>query len=285
MKPELSDIQQQVANALKEDIGTGDVTANLLAANQTSKANVITREAGVLCGTQWFDQCFLQIDKTIAIHWQVKDGDVITPYQNLCKIEGPTRALLTAERAALNFLQTLSATATMTKRYVDALANTGVKILDTRKTIPGLRLAQKYAVTCGGGINHRIGLYDMILIKENHVASCGSITAAIQKAQQNKQQCEIEIEVESLDELEQALEAGAQRVLLDNFAREDLVKAVAINQQRAKLEVSGNITLENINEVAQTGIDFISSGAITKNIQALDLSLQIVSRTDTKRGK
>ena len=281
MKLETSDIQQQVAQALKEDIGSGDVTANLLAADQTSSAIVITRESGVLCGTQWFDQCFLQVEETITIHWQAKDGDLIIPNQTLCTIEGPTRALLTAERAALNFLQTLSATATTTKHYVDALTNTGVKILDTRKTIPGLRLAQKYAVSCGGGMNHRIGLYDMILIKENHVASCGSITAVIKKAQQNNQQCEVEIEVESLKELEEALNAGAQRILLDNFAREDLVKAVAINQRRAKLEVSGNITLENINEVAQTGIDYISSGAITKNIQALDLSMQIISQADS----
>ncbi len=280
MKIELSEIQQQVAQALKEDIGTGDVTANLLAAEQTSIAKVITREPGVLCGKQWFDQCFLQVDQSININWQAQDGDSISANQTLCTIEGSTRALLTAERAALNFLQTLSATATTTKHYVDALANTGVKILDTRKTIPGLRLAQKYAVSCAGGMNHRIGLYDMILIKENHVASCGSISAAIKKAQQNTQNCEIEIEVESLDELEQALDAGAARILLDNFAHEDLIKAVALNKQRAKLEVSGNITLDNINEVAQTGIDYISSGAITKNIQALDLSMQIINQAD-----
>jgi len=281
MKPDLSDIQQQVAQVLKEDIGSGDVTANLLAADQKSTVNVITREPGVLCGTQWFDQCFLQVDKNINIHWQVQDGDAITTNQLLCTLDGSTRALLTAERAALNFLQTLSATATITKHYVDALKDTGVKILDTRKTIPGLRLAQKYAVSCGGGMNHRIGLYDMILIKENHIASCGSITAAIKKAQKNSQDCEIEIEVESLEELEQALDAGAQRVLLDNFAREDLIKAVTLNKHRAKLEVSGNITLDNINEVAQTGIDYISSGAITKNILALDLSMKIISQEDS----
>jgi len=280
MKIDSVDIQHQVALALKEDIGDGDVTANLLAAEQSSTAKVITREPGVLCGSQWFDQCFLQIDKTIKINWQAQDGEVITDNQTLCTIEGLTRALLTAERTALNFLQTLSATATVTRRYVDALADTGVKILDTRKTLPGLRKAQKYAVHCGGGMNHRIGLYDMILIKENHITSCGSITAAIQQAQQNNQNSElaIEIEVETLNELEQALEAGALRILLDNFAREDLVKAVALNQQRAKLEISGNITLENINEVARTGIDYISSGAITKNIQALDLSMKLVNK-------
>ncbi|VAW91536.1 Quinolinate phosphoribosyltransferase [decarboxylating] [hydrothermal vent metagenome] len=277
MNIELADIQQQVALALKEDIGNGDVTANLLPAEQNSSAKVITRESGILCGTHWFDQCFLQIDNKVKINWQCQDGDTITTNQTLCTIDGPTRALLSAERTALNFLQTLSATASITRHYVDALANTNVKVLDTRKTIPGLRKAQKYAVFCGGGMNHRIGLYDMILIKENHIASCGSITAAIKQAQQNSQDCEIEIEVESLDELEQALDAGAERILLDNFAREDLIKAVALNQQRAKLEVSGNITLENINEVAQTGIDYISSGAITKNIQALDFSLLIKS--------
>jgi len=280
MKIDSVDIQQQVALALKEDIGDGDVTAGLLAADQISTAKVITREPGVLCGTQWFDQCFLQLDKDIKINWQAQDGDVIAAKQTLCSIEGPTRALLTAERSALNFLQTLSATATVTRRYVDVLADTGIKILDTRKTLPGLRKAQKYAVYCGGGMNHRIGLYDMILIKENHVASCGSISAAIKQAQKNNRNSEIaiEIEVETLAELEQALDAGALRILLDNFTREDLVKAVALNQQRAKLEVSGNITLENINEVAHTGIDYISSGAITKNIQALDLSMRIVTK-------
>ena len=275
MNIDLSEIKLQVAKALQEDIGRGDVTANLLAAEQTSSAKVITREPGVVCGTQWFDQCFLQIDNTIKINWQVQDGDGIRKNQTLCNIDGPTRALLSAERTALNFLQTLSATASITRHFVDALASTDVKILDTRKTIPGLRKAQKYAVLCGGGMNHRIGLYDMILIKENHIASCGSITAAIKQAQQHSQDGEIEIEVESLDELEQALNAGAKRILLDNFARDHLVKAVMLNQQRAKLEVSGNITLENINEVAQTGIDYISSGAITKNIQALDFSLLI----------
>ncbi len=277
MNIKLSAIQQQVAQALEEDIGHGDVTANLLAAEQTSSANVITREPGVLCGTQWFDQCFLQVDKTVKINWQAQDGDAISANQTLCTIDGPTRALLTSERSALNFLQTLSATASITRLYVDALANTPVEILDTRKTIPGLRKAQKYAVFCGGGTNHRIGLYDMILIKENHIASCGSITTALTQARQNSQGCEIEIEVESIEQLEQALAAGAPRILLDNFTHDDLVKAVALNQQRAKLEVSGNITLENINEVAMTGIDYISSGAITKNIQALDLSMKILS--------
>ena len=275
MKPDLDNIKQQVQLALEEDIGNGDVTANLLDPTQVSSAKVITRESGVLCGRQWFDQCFLQVDSNVKIDWQCKDGDAITEGQVLCTLTGSTQSLLTAERAALNFLQTLSATASITQHYVAALAGTDVKILDTRKTIPGLRLAQKYAVACGGGMNHRIGLYDMILIKENHIASCGSVAAAIKKAQNNNQECEVEIEVESLDELKQALDAGAKRVLLDNFAREDLVTAVSINQQRAKLEVSGNITLDNIADIAHTGIDYISSGAITKNIQALDLSMQL----------
>jgi len=279
MTVDLATIQQQVQYALEEDIGCGDVTANLLDPEQTSKAKVITRESGVLCGTQWFEQCFLLVDSSVNINWQANDGDKISDDQILCMITGPTRALLTAERAALNFLQTLSATASITQKYVAALAGTSVNILDTRKTIPGLRLAQKYAVRCGGGINHRIGLYDMILIKENHIASCGSIAAAIKKAQEfnssAKARCEIEVEVETLDELSQALDAGAKRILLDNFARKDLIEAVSLNKQRAKLEVSGNVTLDSLPYIAQTGIDYISSGAITKNIRALDLSLQI----------
>ncbi len=269
-------ITEQVRLVLLEDVGTGDVTANLIDAQQTSNAKVITREAGVLCGQAWFDETFKQVNSNIEIDWQVKEGSLIKAEQTLCTITGQTRALLTAERAALNFLQTLAGTATTTKQYVDKLEGTGVQILDTRKTIPGLRLAQKYAVHCGGGKNHRIGLYDMILIKENHIASCGSITTALQKAQAVNNEIEIEIEVENLDELEQALNAGAKRVLLDNFSIETLKQAVSLNQQRAKLEVSGNITLENIRDYALTGIDYISSGAITKHVRALDLSMQFV---------
>jgi len=267
-------IAEQVKLALGEDIGSGDVTANLIDAQQTSSARVITREPGVLCGQAWFDETFRQINPDIKIQWQINEGALITKDQTLCTLSGQTRALLTAERTALNFLQTLSATATTTKKYVDRLKDTKAKILDTRKTIPGLRLAQKYAVYCGGGMNHRIGLYDMILIKENHIASCGSIAAALEKAQATNAEVGIEIEVENLDELEQALNAGAKRILLDNFDIDSLTQAVHINKQRAKLEVSGNITLENIRDVAMTGIDYISSGALTKHIKALDLSMQ-----------
>lgn len=271
-------IEASVKLALAEDIGSGDVTANLIDEQQQSNAKVITREPGVLCGQAWFDETFRQVNPDIKIQWQVNEGAIITKEQTLCTLSGQTRALLTAERTALNFLQTLCGTATITKKYVDRLEGTGVQILDTRKTIPGLRLAQKYAVHCGGGMNHRIGLYDMILIKENHIASCGSITAALQQAQATnagiESAIEIEIEVESIDELEQALNAGAKRILLDNFEIEILTHAVQINKQRAKLEVSGNITLENIRDVAMTGIDYISSGALTKHVRALDLSMQ-----------
>jgi len=273
-------IAEQVRLALIEDVGSedicsGDVTANLIDERQESNAKVITRESGVLCGQSWFDETFKQVNPDIEIQWQVEEGASISEGQALCMITGPTRSLLTAERTALNFLQTLSSTASITKQYVDRLEGTGVQILDTRKTIPGLRLAQKYAVQCGGGMNHRIGLYDMILIKENHVRSCGSITAAMQKAQAVSTGIEIEIEVENLEELDDALTAGAKRILLDNFSIDNLKQAVNINQQRAKLEVSGNVTLENIRDYALTGIDYISSGAITKNVRAIDLSMQI----------
>ena len=277
MKISQENIEASVKRALAEDVGSGDVTANLIDAQQVSSAKVITREPGILCGQPWFDEAFRQINPEVKIQWLVNEGDLIAKEQTLCTLSGQTRSLLTAERTALNFLQTLSATATSTKKYVDRLKDTNTKILDTRKTIPGLRLAQKYAVRCGGGMNHRVGLYDMILIKENHISSCGSIAAAIQKAlatQSTNPDLEIEIEVENLNELEQALSAGAKRILLDNFEIADLTRAVHINKQKAKLEVSGNITLENIRDVALTGIDYISSGALTKHISALDLSLQ-----------
>jgi len=277
MKLSQDNIEAAVRLALEEDIGNGDVTANLIDSKQTSSAKVITREPGILCGQPWFDETFRQISPDVKIQWLVDEGALITKEQTMCTLSGQTRALLTAERTALNFLQTLSATATTTKKYVDRLKDTNTKILDTRKTIPGLRLAQKYAVHCGGGMNHRIGLYDMILIKENHIASCGSIAAALQKAlatQATHPNIEIEIEVENLNELEQALSAGAKRILLDNFEIADLTRAVHINKQKARLEVSGNITLENIRDVAMTGIDYISSGALTKHVKALDLSLQ-----------
>jgi len=276
MQIDHSVIQTSVRLALEEDVGSGDVTANLIEENASSMAKVITREAGILCGQHWFNETFKQLDPSIYIDWLVKEGTTVHASQLLCTLSGQTRALLTAERTALNFLQTLSGTATTTKKYVDKLAGTNVQILDTRKTIPGLRLAQKYAVHCGGGKNHRIGLFDMILIKENHIASCGSIKNALEKAKAVDANIEIEIEVRNLDELQQALSAGALRILLDNFSIDDLKKAVTYNQQQAKLEVSGNITLNNIRDYALTGIDYISSGSITKHVHALDLSMQFI---------
>ena len=269
-------IQEQVKQALAEDIGPGDVTAQLLPAEQQATATVMAREGGVLCGTQWFDEVFHQLDTHIQIHWQVEDADNIEADQTLCTLSGNTRALLSGERVALNFLQTLSGTATLTSKYVNAMGDVETRLLDTRKTLPGLRLAQKYAVRCGGGDNHRIGLYDMILIKENHIASQGSVTQAMQAAlQQAAGKMEIEIEVETLQQLEEALVAGATRVLLDNFSIESLRQAVALTDGRARLEASGNITLENIRAFAMTGVDYISTGAITKHVHALDLSMRI----------
>lgn len=269
-------IQAQVKQALAEDMGSGDVTSHLLPALQQATASVKAREAGVLCGTQWFNEVFHQLDAKIQIHWQAEDADNIEANQTLCSFSGPTRALLSGERVALNFLQTLSGTATLTNQYVNAMGDVGTRLLDTRKTLPGLRLAQKYAVRCGGGENHRIGLYDMILIKENHIASQGGVTQAMQTAMQSVTgKMEIEIEVESLTQLEEALAAGAKRILLDNFSTENLRQAVAITKDRASLEASGNITLENIRAVAMTGVDFISTGAITKHVHALDLSMRI----------
>jgi len=268
-------IRHQVSEALQEDIGSGDVTAALLDPTQIAVARVISREAGILCGTLWFDEVFQQLDRNIQISWSVRDGDRLSPNQTLCELQGPTHALLTGERAALNFLQTLSGTATITHQYIEAMGDSPTRLLDTRKTIPGLRLAQKYAVSCGGGYNHRIGLYDMVLIKENHIAACGSIRAAVQTALQQFPALPIEIEVESLDELEQAIAAGAHRILLDNFSVADLHRAVEITAGRTELEISGNVTLENIAEYATIGVDYISTGAITKHVSALDLSMRI----------
>ena len=269
-------IQAQVKQALDEDIGDGDVTAQLLPAQQQATATVIARETGILCGQQWFTEVFLQLDKSISINWQADDGDSLNANQTVCTLSGPTRALLTGERTALNFLQTLSGTATITHNYVEAIGDNKARLLDTRKTIPGLRLAQKYAVHCGGGSNHRIGLYDMILIKENHITSAGSVSAAMQQALAAANgKVEIEIEVENLAQLQEAIVAGAKRILLDNFTLDQMHEAVGVTQGRARLEASGNITLENIREVAETGVDFISIGAITKHVRALDLSMRI----------
>lgn len=270
-------IAADVAAALAEDGAINDLTVLLLPAGQTAHARVITREAGVLCGTAWFDACFKAVSVDCVITWSAKDGDWITPGQTLCEISGPSRALLSAERSGLNLLQTLSATATRTKRYVDAVAGLDVKIMDTRKTLPGLRLAQKYAVRMGGGHNQRIGLYDGILIKENHIAAAGGIAAVLEQAfKLAPPGVSVQIEVENLWQMEEALTAGAQLILLDNFDLEILSAAVGVNAGRAELEASGGITLAILREVALTGVDRISIGALTKDVTALDLSLRLV---------
>lgn len=271
-------IQIQVKNALSEDVGSGDLTAMLVPATQTAEAKVIVREHAVICGINWFNECFKQVDANAKINWLVNEGEQVQPNQILCKITGLARSLLTAERCALNFLQTLSATATAAKKYVDAVKGTSAQILDTRKTIPNLRLAQKYAVTIGGGHNQRLALYDGILIKENHIASAGSISKVMQQAFALNCGKSIQIEVENLKQLQEALDAGATSILLDNFDAPLLREAVAINNRlhnKAILEASGGITLDNIREVAETGVDRISIGAITKDIKATDLSMQI----------
>jgi nicotinate-nucleotide pyrophosphorylase (carboxylating) len=269
-------IRANVAIALNEDVESGDLTAQLIPEHVQKNAIVVTRQAGVLCGTAWFDACFKMLDENCAIDWLAQDGDRITPDQLLCEIHGKARALLTAERTALNFLQTLSATATHTRQYVDAVAGINVKIMDTRKTLPGLRHAQKYAVQTGGGHNQRIGLFDGILIKENHIAAAGGIKPALQQASRlAKPDVSIQIEVENLTQLDEALQAGARLILLDNFSLADLRSAVQLSAKRAELEASGGITLETLREVALTGVARISIGTLTKDIAALDLSMRI----------
>jgi nicotinate-nucleotide pyrophosphorylase (carboxylating) len=267
------EIIANVKSALAEDMGSGDITAELIPNDSVATATLVTREHAVLSGIAWFDEVFNQLDNTIKLEWLVTDGDIITPDQKLCQIDGPARSILTGERTAINFLQTLSATATTVASHVDLIKDTNAKILDTRKTIPGLRLAQKYAVTCGGGINHRIGLYDAILIKENHILAAGSITEAILQAK--KKNVPVEVEVESLQELEEALIAKPDQILLDNFNIAELIKAVSITQGRVKLEASGNIGRHNLHTIAETGIDYISIGALTKNVNAIDFSMRI----------
>lgn len=271
------DIKACVHNALQEDLGTGDITAQLLPATACAKATIITREAAVLCGCAWVDAVFHQIDPDIEVDWQAQDGDAVAANQTLCTLSGSARALLSGERCALNFLQTLSATATQTRRYVSLLADTHVTLLDTRKTLPGLRLAQKYATRCGGAKNHRLGLYDAFLIKENHIAACGSITQAINNAHRLDNAKPVEVEVESLDQLNEALQAAADIIMLDNFSLPLMREAVQLTQGRAKLEASGGITDDNLCQIATTGIDYISIGALTKHVQAIDLSMRIES--------
>lgn len=274
------DIQRNVADALREDLAglsiDADITANLIPKEQIVEAKVITREDCVLAGRAWAEETFKQVDSNVKLDWTAQDSDALSAGQTIFSLHGRARSILTAERTALNFLQTLCSTATITAKYVKILEGSNITLLDTRKTVPGLRAAQKYAVTCGGGKNHRIGLFDAFLIKENHIMACGSIAQAIQLARAQVPNKAVEVEVENLDELQQALVAGADIVMLDNFQLADLYKATAMNGGKSKLEVSGNITEQKLQELLDTGIDFISSGALTKNIQAIDLSMRIV---------
>ena len=269
------DVSETVRRALAEDVGPGDLTAALIPADARAETQVIAREDAVLCGTAWFDEVFRQVDDRIRVVWLIKDGEAMHAGQTLCKANGPARGLLTGERTALNFLQLLSGTATRARQYVEAVRGTKTIVLDTRKTVPGLRRAQKYAVACGGGQNHRMGLYDAILIKENHIAAAGSITAAIEGARNSVPRAVmIEIEVENIGQLREALAAGAERLLLDNFSVEQLKAAVDETRGRAKLEASGGIDLSNIRAFAETGVDYISIGDMTKNVKAVDLSMR-----------
>jgi nicotinate-nucleotide pyrophosphorylase (carboxylating) len=269
-------IEENVRTALQEDVGSGDITAALIPDTQLAKARIISREAAVISGVEWVNEVFRQVDPSMNITWEVKDGDKVEPNQVLFTAEGKARSLLTAERAALNFLQSLSGTATISQVYADKVAHTQVRLLDTRKTIPGLRLAQKYAVTCGGCFNHRIGLYDAFLIKENHIMACGGIKEAIQTAHQNEPGKPVEVEVETLEQLKEGLDSGADIIMLDNFTLDQMREAVAITQGKAKLEASGNITDETLVPVAETGVDYISIGALTKHCTAVDLSMRLV---------
>ncbi len=269
------EIREEVLRALNEDVGSGDLTAALIPEEAISEAVVITREPAVICGTRWFDMAFALLDARVTIEWHVHDGEEVEPNRRLCTLRGPSRSLLTGERCALNFLQTLSGTATVVAHYVRAVRETDVKILDTRKTIPGLRRAQKYAVTCGGGMNHRIGLYDGVLIKENHIAAAGSIGAAVAQARSHApKQIPIEVEVETLHQVHEALAAGADSLLLDNMSLDEMREAVTLINGRAKVEASGGVTLANISAIAETGVDYISIGAITKHLHAIDLSMR-----------
>jgi len=272
------DLADQVARALAEDVGSGDLTAALVPAGRAGRATVVTRESAVLCGRPWVDEVFRQLDPSVRVLWEAEEGADVAPDQLLCRLAGPARSLLTGERTALNFLQTLSGTATATRRYVAVIAGLPCRILDTRKTLPGLRRAQKYAVRCAGGSNHRMGLYDGILVKENHIMAAGSIAAAVDAARAAGSTVPVEVEVETLDELRQALDAGADMALLDEFSLDELRTAVAMNRAHPrgpmKLEASGNVTLETLRAVAETGVDFVSIGSLTKHVRAVDLSMR-----------
>ncbi|WP_339668769.1 carboxylating nicotinate-nucleotide diphosphorylase [Dasania marina] len=270
------DLTSTVRHALAEDIGDGDITAQLIPAAEQALARVITREQAIICGQAWVNEVFKQVDPSVTVNWQVRDGELAQPDQVLFELSGPARSLLTGERAALNFLQLLSGTATTCRHYADIVADTAVKLLDTRKTIPGLRNAQKYAVTQGGCFNHRIGLYDAFLIKENHIAACGGINNAVNTAKQQAPGKLVEIEVESLEELKLALDAGADIIMLDNFSLDMMRESVTITAGKAKLEASGNVTDETLLPIAETGVDYISIGGLTKHCRAVDLSMRFV---------
>jgi nicotinate-nucleotide pyrophosphorylase (carboxylating) len=269
-----TDIERSVRMALEEDIGSGDITASLIPLHQQANAHIITRENAIFCGRDWVNEVLYQVDRAINIEWLVNDGEPILANQLLCNLNGPAQSLLTAERCALNYLQSLSGTATTAHYFARLIAGTGVKLLDTRKTIPGLRKAQKYAVTCGQCFNHRLGLYDAFLIKENHIAAFGCISAVVKAAREYAPGKSVEVEVENLAELKAALAATADTIMLDNFTLHELYEAVALNAGRAKLEASGGITTQNLRSIAQTGVDYISIGALTKDCRAIDLSMQ-----------
>ncbi|WP_122523755.1 carboxylating nicotinate-nucleotide diphosphorylase [Pseudomonas viridiflava] len=270
-----AEIEANVRRALLEDVGSGDITAQLIPAERLAKATIISRDAAVIAGTAWVDAVFRQLDPRVAVHWQVSDGDRVSPDQALFHLEGPARSLLTGERSALNFLQLLSGVATRAQYFADMVSGTQVKLLDTRKTLPGLRLAQKYAVTCGGCHNHRIGLYDAFLIKENHIAACGGIAQSIEAAHKIAPGKPVEVEVESLAELKQALDAGADIIMLDELSLDDMREAVRLNAGRANLEASGGINDDTLRVIAETGVDYISIGAMTKDVKAVDLSMRL----------
>ncbi|AZG85054.1 carboxylating nicotinate-nucleotide diphosphorylase [Pseudomonas syringae pv. pisi str. PP1] len=270
-----AEIEANVRRALLEDVGSGDITAQLIPAERLAKATIISRDAAVIAGTAWVDAVFRQLDPRVAVHWQVTDGDRVSPNQALFHLEGPARSLLTGERSALNFLQMLSGVATRAQYFADMVAGTLVKLLDTRKTLPGLRMAQKYAVTCGGCHNHRIGLYDAFLIKENHIAACGGIAQAVEAAHRIAPGKPVEVEVESLGELQQALDAGADIIMLDELSLDDMREAVRLTAGRASLEASGGINEDTLRVIAETGVDYISIGAMTKDVKAVDLSMRL----------
>lgn len=274
-RPDPIRVDADVARALAEDIGGGDVTADLLPRDATASAVLTCREDAVLAGQDWFDACFRHMDPHVVIQWRAADGDRLAAGQVICMLHGSARALVTAERSALNFLQLLSGTATTTARFVAEVAGTRTRILDTRKTLPGLRMAQKYAVLCGGGTNHRVGLFDAILVKENHIIAAGSIDRAVSAGRTMHPRLLLEVEVETLDELRQAIAAGVDRILLDNFTHDNLLEAVRIADGRVPLEVSGNVEIASLARIAATGVDFISSGALTKHVRAIDLSLRL----------